>query len=339
MALKDDGTVWAWGYNDYGQLGDNTDTTRYTPVQVLGPEGSGYLTNITAISAGINRSKAHKDDGTVCAWGRNLYGAFGDNTITNRYTPVQVLGPGGSGYLTNITAISTGNYHSTALKDDGTVWAWGYNFYGQLGDNTITNRYTPVQVLGPEGSGYLTNITAISAGSSHSMALKDDGTVWVWGYNDYGRLGDNTTTNRRTPVQVLGPGGSGYLTNITAISGASHSMALKDDGTVWAWGNNSNGKIGSEIIDIFRTPNKVIKGFYFDDLLTNITAISSGSSHSLALKDDGTVWVWGYNGNGQLGDNTTTTRIAPVQVLGPEGSGYLTNITAISASSDYSLAL
>jgi len=115
---------------------------------------------------------------------------------------VQVKGPGGSGYLTGVTALAGGQYHSLAVKSDGTAWAWGYNGYGQLGDGTTTQRTTPVQVKGPGGSGYLTGVTAIAAGYYHSLAVKSDGTAWAWGYNTYGQLGDGTTTSRSTPVQV-----------------------------------------------------------------------------------------------------------------------------------------
>jgi alpha-tubulin suppressor-like RCC1 family protein len=129
--------------------------------------------------------------------------------------------------------VKGGNYHSVALKTDGTVWAWGYNYYGQLGDGTYTDRSTPAQVSN------LTDVKAISTLSSHALALKSDGTVWAWGYNYFGQLGDNTTTNRNTPVQVQN------LTNVVAVAaGGSHSLALKSDGTVWAWGNNYSGQLG-----------------------------------------------------------------------------------------------
>ena len=149
---------------------------------MLGPGGSGYLTNITAITAGYTLAGAeagrHRLD-----LGLQPFRALGDGTTTDSSTPVQVLGPGGSGYLTNITAIAAGAFHALALRQDGTVWTWGYNYYGRLGDGTTTDSSTPVQVLGPGGSGYLTNITAIAAGYYHSLALRQDGTVWTWGYN------------------------------------------------------------------------------------------------------------------------------------------------------------
>ncbi|MCP4546611.1 MAG: hypothetical protein GY835_09125, partial [bacterium] len=304
LALKSDGTVWAWGNNAFGQLGDGTTTDRHTPVQVSG------LAGITAIAGGYFHSLALKSDGTVWAWGNNAHGELGDGTTTNRHIPVQVSG------LTGVTAIAGGQYHSLALKSDGTVWAWGNNYTGQLGDGTTTDRYTPVQVSG------LTGVTAIAGGYFHSLALKSDGTVWAWGDNDNGELGDGTTTIRLTPVQVSS------LTGVIAIAGGSnhHGLALKSDGTVWAWGYNAYGQLGDGTTTSRSSPVQVSG-------LTGVTVIAGGSVHSLALKSDGTVWAWGKNGYGQLGDGTTTDRSLPAQVSG------LTGVIAIAAGGYHNLAL
>ena len=189
LALKSDGTVWAWGDNGYGHLGDGTTTERYTPVQVSG------LTGVIAISAGGYHSAALKSDGTVWAWGWNCEGQLGNGTTSDvNPFPVQVSG------LTAVKAIAAGANYSKALKSDGTVWAWGAGYYGQLGDGTTVSKYTPVQVSG------LTGVAAIGSGEYqfHSIALKSDGTVWTWGYNYYGQLGDGTTINKTAPTQVDG---------------------------------------------------------------------------------------------------------------------------------------
>jgi len=340
VSLKSDGTVWTWGENELGQLGDNTTTKRHTPVQVKGPGGSGFLTNMKAIDAKeSSHTVALKEDGTVWAWGYNYGGDLGDNTTTDRYVPVQVLGSGGVGFLTDVTTVTAGGWHTAALKNDGTVWAWGWNTNGQLGDNTTTDRYTPVQVLGPGGVGFLTDVTTVTAGGCHTAALKEDGTVWTWGANWNGQLGDNTTTTRHTPVQVLGPGGVGVLTGVkTVVEGYSHTVALKEDGTVWAWGWNNEGQLGDNTTTDRQSPVQVL-GPGGAGVLTGVTAVAAGRYHSLALKEDGTVWAWGDNSTGQLGDNTTTDRLAPVQVLGPGGTGILSDVTVITAGAYFTAAL
>ncbi|MDO8240460.1 MAG: hypothetical protein Q7T51_00540, partial [Candidatus Moranbacteria bacterium] len=321
LALKSDGTVWASGTNTQGQLGDNSTTQSLAPVQVKGVGGVGFLTDVVAISSGAYHSLALKSDGTVWAWGYNFNGQLGDNSATQRNTPVQVKGVGGSSYLTDVVSIAGGSSHSLALKSDGTVWAWGYNSVGQLGDTTTTQRLTPVQVKGVGGSGYLTDAVVIAVGNSHSLAIKSDGTVWAWGANDYGQLGDNSITQRLTPIQTSG------LTNMVAIAGgAGHSIALKSDGTVWAWGYNGVGSLGDTTNTNRRTPVQTSG-------LTGVVAIASGYRHSLAVKSDGTVWAWGWNSNGQLGDNTIAQYYAPVQTSG------LTDVVAIAVGREHSLAV
>ncbi|RCX07641.1 alpha-tubulin suppressor-like RCC1 family protein, partial [Anaerobacterium chartisolvens] len=277
LALKDDGTVWACGYNYYGQLGDGTKVDRRVPVQVTG------LSGVTAIAGGTWHSIALKDDGTVWTWGYNYYGQLGDGTTTNRTTPVQVNG------LSEITAVAAGTYHTIAVKDDGTVWTWG--------DRTSSaGSRIPVQVRG------LSGIKDVAAGSYHAIALKNDGTVWTWGSNSDGQLGDGTTADRTTSEQVVG------LSGVTAIAGgAAHTIALKNDGTVWTWGFNYNGQLGDGTTEDRLIP-VLVRG------LSNATAIAGGGYHSIALKEDGTMWTWGENYYGELGDGTTTNRSTPVQV-------------------------
>lgn len=273
LALKNDGTVWAWGLNNTGQLGDGTTTERTIPIQVSG------LTGITTISAGGWHSLALKNDGTVWAWGSNGNYQLGDlNYTTCKSIPIQVSS------LTEIKAIKAQYKYSLALKNDGTVWLLGQHNKDQLWGGVITHR-TPMQVSG------LTDIIAITGGQYHSLALKKDGTLWAWGENSEGQLGDGTTTDRNTPIQVIG------ITGITTIAGGDfYSLALKKDGTVWAWGENNTGQLGDGTTTDRTVPVQVTG-------LTGIKAIVGGGSHSLALKNDGTVWAWGWNDYGQLGSN------------------------------------
>ena len=227
MAMKADGTVWTWGQNDYYQLGDGTQDDSSTPLEVTA------VTDAAAIAAGGRHAVVLTEVGTVWAWG---YG--------NSVLPEEVTG------LTGVTAITAGYFHTVVLKNDGTVWAWGgYNNNGELGDGTTNSSSTPVQVVGPGGTGFLTEVAAIAAGGYHTVALKNDGTVWTWGYNVNGQLGDGTTDNSSTPVQVT------EISDVSVIhAGFSHTLAGKSGGAIWAWGDNSKGQLGDGTTDNRLTP-------------------------------------------------------------------------------------
>ena len=303
LGVKSDGSVWAWGSNGSGQLGDGTTTDRLTPVRVSG------LSGVVAVAAGANHSLALKSDGSVWAWGYNVYGQLGDGTTISRTTPVQVNG------LSGIVALGAGGDHSLGVKSDGSVWAWGYNLLGQLGDGTTTDRLTPVRVSG------LSGVVAVAAGANHSLALKSDGSVWAWGSNGWGQLGV-TGTDRPTPVQVSG------LSGVVAVDADSvNSLALKSDGSVWAWGSNLYGQLGDGSTTSSRSMPVQVSG------LSGAVAVSAGYYHSLALKSDGTLWAWGDNDTGQLGDGGSVSRSRPVRVLGLQGAA------AVSAGGYSSLAV
>ncbi|MBI4970897.1 MAG: DUF2341 domain-containing protein [Candidatus Omnitrophica bacterium] len=297
VALKTDGTVWAWGLNSYGQLGDGTTTNSSIPVQ------SQITGIVTRIAAGNSHTVALKTDGTVWAWGYNVYGQLGDGTTTDSSVPVQSQT---TGIMSEITA---GYYHTVALKNDGTVWAWGLNRFGQLGDGTTTDSSVPVQ---SQTSGIMSEI---AAGSSHTVALKNDGTVWAWGGNWYGQLGNGTTNNSSVPVQSQI---TGVVSGIAADT--IHTVALKTDGTVWAWGYGGYGELGDGTTNSSSIP--------VQSQITGVSRITAGDYHTVALKSDGTVWAWGYNGYGQLGDVTTTDSSVPVQ---SQTTGVVTRIAAGSA--------
>ncbi|GEA15427.1 hypothetical protein E308F_16710 [Moorella sp. E308F] len=212
--------------------------------------------------------------------------------------------------------VAGGMYHSLALMSDGTVWAWGYNYSGELGNGMFTRLSKfPVQVAN------LTDVVAVTAGGYHSLALKSDRTVWAWGSNIYGQLGDGTWADRYTPVQVAD------LFDVVAVAaGDHHSLALKSDGTVWAWGDNEFGQLGDGTITNRNTPVQVAN-------LTDVVAVAASGGHSLALKSDGTVWAWGHNYTGQLGDGTTNSHTTPVQVAN------LSGVVAVAAGANHSLAL
>lgn len=248
VALKNDGTVWTWGNNGYGQLGDTTLPTgnlnnigSALPVQVMGPNGVGYLNNVVAIQASYASSTALKSDGTVWTWGHNGNGALGIGNQTDSRTPVQVVGLNNTGFLTGVRAITNGGDNCMALLSDSSVVSWGFNNTGLCGDGTGFLRTSPVRVLGPFGAGFLTNVKSIFASLTNNYAVQYDGTVLAWGPNSDGQIGDSTTVTRRFPVKVKGPNNVGFFTGAKEISGGLfYSLLLKDDGSIWNWGNNSS---------------------------------------------------------------------------------------------------
>jgi alpha-tubulin suppressor-like RCC1 family protein len=268
------GTVWAWGDNQYGELGNGTNANSNIPVQVSLPSG----VTITNITGGYFHSLALASNGVVWAWGQNVGGALGNGTNTDSNIPVQVSLPSG----VTITKIAAGASHSLALTSNGVVWAWGSNGYGTLGNGTHADSNIPVQVSLPSG----VIITNIAAGQTHSLALASNGVVWAWGDNGYGALGNGTYADSNIPVQVSLPGGV-TITNIAG--GWNHSLALASNGVVWAWGNNDKGALGngtntsSNIPVQVSLPNGVI-----------ITNIAGEGYHSLALASNGMVWAWGH---------------------------------------------
>jgi Raf kinase inhibitor-like YbhB/YbcL family protein len=308
LALKSDGTVLAWGNNLYGQLGNESTLDQTFPVQVSS------LTDVVSVASGNYHSIALKADGTVWGWGRNegsILGSVLGSTNYKQTTPFQIS------ELTDVAAIAAGAYFSVALKNDGTVWAWGNNFYGQLG-NGIANVWSrPVQVSN------LVDVKAIAVGEDHALAVKDDGTVWAWGNNSHGQLGsgDLGVVKAKEPVQVLG------LSDVKAVAaGYAHSLALKGDGTVWAWGLNGCGQLGHWNNNSDQAVPSQVVG------LTGVTSIAAGWEWSLALKE-GLAFAWGDNNWGQLGEGTSNIKTSIVQVT------RLTNLKEISAGKEHTLAI
>lgn len=274
MALTPDGQVWTWGNNTYGQLGDGTNTDRATPAAVPG------LDHVIAIAAGRFFALALKDDHTVWTWGGNRDGQLGDGTTTNRNYPAQVPG------LTDVTAIAGGGGYSLALKSDGTVVSWGLDSHGQLGVGYLQagHSLTPVAIQG------ISNVAKIDAGfGGTSFAVLGDGSVWAWGDNERGQLGDGTTIDRPTPVSI------GITNAVSVASGGDASAAVLSNGNVETWGSNNHAMLGDGTTVNRFTP-AIIPG------ISNVKQIDAGFIHMVTLKQDGTVWVWGSNADyGQLG--------------------------------------
>ncbi len=252
------------------------------------------------VASGAAHSLALKSDGTLWAWGNNSHGQLGDGTKADKTIPVRI------GKDMKWVAIATGRDHSLALKSDGTLWAWGNNSHGQLGDGTKADKTVPVRI------GKDKKWIEIEAGDLHSVGLQSDGTLWAWGNNSDGQLGDGTTIDKTAPVQI---GKDAAWARVSA--GAFHTVALKKDMTLWAWGNNSHGQLGDGTTAAKTAPIRI-------GTEARWVAVSAGDYHTLALYlCDGclatsTLWAWGYNDYGQLGDGTTTDKTSP----GPDRDGY-----------------
>jgi alpha-tubulin suppressor-like RCC1 family protein len=299
------GSVWTWGYNNSGQLGDGGTTDRSTPAPLNTPSGC------VAVAAGYQHTLALDGDGLVWSWGSNSSGQLGDpSAVASRAYPLPVP------WLEGVSAVAGGAAHSVALKQDGTVWSWGANADGQLGDGSTNSSSVPVQAAG------LSGVIAVAAGHYHTLALKADGTVWAWGRNLYGQLGDGTLQSRSLPQQVPGVG------EVSALAaGFYHSLALMPDGSVWAWGYNNFGQLGDGSNSQKNLPVPVAG-------LAGVSSLSGGYYGSMALKADGSVWTWGYNRFGQLGDGSTVSRNLPVPVPGLGGA----SLVAGGAFHNYALS-
>jgi alpha-tubulin suppressor-like RCC1 family protein len=314
LEVRSDGTVWTWGDNRFGQLGDGTTTSRLAPVQVTG------LTGVTQVAGGCVHSLALRSDGTVWAWGDNSVGELGRGTVTGvEATAAPVNG------LAGVTKISAGCGFSLALRSDGTVWAWGYDNVGQLGDGSTVNSQVPVKITG------LSQVTAIAAGWDSSVAILANGaSVWAWGGNDDGQLGDGTLAGHSTPVRVTQIG-TVHIAGVAAggaVEGGEFGAVLGTDGSVWAWGNDTLGQLGNAPAStpVTRPVNTIGAG-------SGITQISAGLVNMVALKSDGTVLAWGSNQFGQLGNGTTASVTGPVRVTG------LTGATQVAAGAEAGFAV
>ena len=301
-----DKKLYMWGVGSTGALGDGTTANKSSPVQI------GALVTWKAITCGFLVGLAVKNDGTMWTWGYNNAGALGTGNLTSYSSPVQI------GALTTWSVnLTCGQAASLAIKTDGTLWGWGYNAQGQLGQGNTTNYSSPVQV------GALTTWSKVAMGNQgyHTLAIKTDGTLWSWGMNYQGALGLGNTTYYSSPVQV------GALTTwSTVTAGYATTCAIKTDGTMWSWGHNSVGQLGQNNTTAYSSPVQV-------GALTTWLSVSAGQYHMVAVKTDGTLWTWGYNNNGQLGVGNIATYSSPVQV------GALTTWSKIGAGANHCAAI
>jgi alpha-tubulin suppressor-like RCC1 family protein len=303
ICLRSDGSLWAWGFNNYGQLGLGDVSNRYTPARVGGDN------NWVSITAGYCHTLAIRSDGSLWAWGWNQNGQLGLGDTTNRLSPARV------GTDNDWVLVAAGEHHTIALKSDGTLWAWGYNVYGQLGLGDNIDRLVPTRI------GTDNDWIWVSCGYYHTFALKSDGSLWAWGYNGSGQLGLGDTSDRWIPTRVGTENRWVYV-----VCGSDYTAAIRSDGTLWAWGGNSYGQLGLGDTSNRFTPTRVGT----DNTWVRVTC---GYSHTLALKSDGSLWAWGYNYYGQLGLGDTSNRLAPTRV------GTDNNWVSVECGSCFTLAI
>ena len=328
LALGSDGYAYAWGDNNYGQLGNNTGSPSPVPVRVRDPDNPNNASQglqAIQVSAGYEYSLALGSDGNAYAWGDNTYGQLGDGTQTSWTTPVMVRKPAGVPADFTYVQVSAGDRHSLALGSDGYAYAWGDNNYGQLGNNTGSPSPVPVRVRDPDNPNNASQglqAIQVSAGYEYSLALGSDGNAYAWGYNNHGKLGNNNLKNTYVPVHVRDPNSptdANKGLQATQISaGGEHSLALGSDGYAYAWGYNTYGQLGNNSsYNYSAVPVRVRDPASPTDTSKGLQAVevSAGGWHSLAIGSDGNTEAWGINSNGQLGDGTTNDKWTPVSVV------------------------
>jgi cysteine-rich repeat protein len=302
--LKADGTAWCWGDNSAGQLGDDTQEPRLTPVRV------GALTGIVAIAAGELHVCAIDEQGHGWCWGDNGLGQLGNGTIIPSATPVPVAGLGSA------ETLAAGTSHTCATTTAHEAYCWGDNGQGQLGDGSTTGQQTATRVA--VGAG-LTSAWHITAGGEHSCAVREDATVWCWGNNGQGQLGTDTTVGSPLPVAVDTAGG--YPGGSILSAGKQHTCSRDTTGVAWCWGEGANRRLGNGFTLDARSPTLVSD-------IDAVTSIAAGTTHSCAVAAGGAAWCWGRGTEGQLGAGSTPPSSEPVAVVDATAMRYITAGTA-----------
>jgi len=294
MGIRSDGTLWAWGDGSNGKLGNNSYSYSQSPVSVVGG-----FTDWCQVSAGPQHTAAVRANGTLWTWGRESYGRLGNNeggSYTAKSSPVSVVGG-----FTDWCQVSAGYQHTAAVRENGTLWTWGLSSNGQLGDGTITDQSSPVSVIGG-----FTDWCQVGAGCKHNAAIRENGTLWAWGRNQCGRLGDGTITDQSSPVSVVG----GFTDWCQVSAGSYNTAAIRENGTLWTWGAVYAGRLGNNNNNTNKSsPVSVVGGF------TDWCQVSIGEATSVALRTDGTAWMWGGNSDFQI-RAAYSNFSSPVSVLG-----------------------
>ena len=298
------GSAYCWGYGEVGQLGDNTPANHHTPSAVLLPGG---VAGFASLTAGSSHTCALTSTGAPWCWGYNVVGQLGDNTDTDRYTPVEVTLPSGVNAFISLTG---GFLHTCGLTDTGAVYCWGWNEFGQLGNNAVLFSLTPVAVSLPNG---VSGFVRVEAGDDHTCALTGDGAAYCWGKNGSGQLGNNAQADSFSPVAVSLPLGVTGFASLTA--GENHTCGLTSAGAAWCWGSGGFGQLGNNQVLSSLTPVAVV----VPAGVSGFSSLTAGGRHTCGLTGTGAAYCWGWNPHGQLGDNSTVSTLTPVAVSLPGG--------------------
>ena len=324
FVIRPDGSLWAWGSNDAGQIGDGTmtewdwfddtgvDNNRRTPVRIMD--------DVVAVSAGINHAAAIRGDGSLWMWGSNEFGQLGDGTGGNwdarSLVPIRVM--------EDVIYVAAGSHHTTAIRSDGSLWAWGFNSLGEVGDGTTTHRMSPVRIMD--------DVVAVSAGQEHTAAIRADGSLWTWGSSRFGNLGNGEAA--LTMAAAANPTPIRIMEDVAAVSvGNGNTMAIRGDGSLWAWGINWQGQLGIGVYES-STPYGTVQPANAQRavparVLDDVIAVSATTGHTVAIRSDNSLWAWGRVHVGLSGEATAITRPAPFRVM--EG------VVAISAGDGMTL--
>ena len=317
LGIRSDGTLWAWGLNINGQLGINSTTSPITsPTLVSGPAGASW----SAVAAGTSHSLGITTAGRLYAWGYNLAGAVGNLSTTDVSSPVLVSGPASTSW----SAVAAGFESSFGITNIGVLYAWGYNFYGELGINSTTTVSSPVLVSGPAGASW----SVVSAGASHTLGVTTTGLLYGWGYNNSGQVGVNSLSTISSPVLVSGPAATSWS---TVAAGALHSLALTSTKLLYGWGQNTSGQVGINSLANVSSPVAIVG----PAAVQSWKQVAGSAGATLAIKSDGTLWGWGANPAGAVGNLSTATVSSPVLVSGPAGASW----SAIAAGASHSLGI
>jgi len=314
-AVTSTGRLFIWGYNRYGQLGDGT-TAIFNPIikELTSRFNLAVDEAIVSVSLGEYFSSALTSTGRLFTWGLYSSGQLGIEILSFQNTPIEITSQFNLGVDETISSISLGKEHSSALTSTGRLFTWGYNRYGQLGDGATTNQNTPIEITSQFNLGFDETIISISLGDSHSSALTSMGRLFTWGYNTYGQIGDGTTTDKITPIEITSRFSLTVGETIVNVSlGGYHSSAVTSEGRIFTWGSNENGQIGDGTITDKTTPTEITGRFNLtvDETIVNV---SLGEYHSSALTSEGRFFTWGSNDSGQIGDGTSTNRNNPTEI-------------------------